>query len=151
MRLFFALSAILLSSQGFSNEKEVPVRQIALIITEDGYYPKTITAMRGEKVHFLITALTGEDSCFSMEQKKLFVSVKRGSITEVQKSFKEAGNYEFNCPTGNIKGQLMVLDPGGRKRGIASMAEVEVEDEEEEMEEEEERRETIKIWHPRDE
>ena len=93
------------------NVTNIPWREISLIVTPEGYYPKTFSVFAGEKVRFFITSTTEQKSCFILAEKKLFMAAEKGVLSEGQAYFEKPGRYSFHCPTGKIKGHLTVL-PG---------------------------------------
>lgn len=101
---------------------ETPIREVSLIVSKEGYYPKNISVFKGEKVRFFLTSTTSTASCMIIREKEVFVSIKKGRITEAEALFKEPGKYKFYCPTGKITGHITVLEKPSsiRKREIAS-------------------------------
>lgn len=108
--MFLVLFLVLLSHFVFGLDENNPVREISIIASEDGYYPKNIIAFRGEKVRLFLTGTMSEPSCLIMPEKSLFLSAKKGSISEKEVVFEESGSYKFYCPSGQIEGRLVVLD-----------------------------------------
>ena len=93
-------------------EKEVspPQRDVSVIISREGYYPKTLVFFKGERVRLYVTTTLPEESCFSMPSKDIFLTVKSGKISEGILFFNRAGTYHFNCPMRKITGKIVVLD-----------------------------------------
>jgi plastocyanin len=114
-------------SQGFSNDTQLsydyahteetvrpkkfdrPTREMAIIVTEEGYYPKSISVFEGERVHFYITSTLTEPSCFILAGKETFISANKGRLTETVVEFDEAGTHRFYCPSNKISGKVTVL------------------------------------------
>lgn len=137
--LVFATSFSAMGLDYAYSEKKVykqPVREQALIVSKEGFYPQNIVAFTGEKVRLFLTTTTDEPSCFIFPEKKVFVSAQRGKIAEDEFEVDKAGVYEFHCPTGKIKGTITVLEKESerRKRIDRSMASKQV----------------IKVWRPKD-
>jgi hypothetical protein len=122
---------------GKAKRFDTPLREISIIATKEGYYPKTVSIFVGEKVRFYITSTLEEPSCFMMPEKKLFLSAKKGTLSEGEAFFEKAGNYKFYCPTGRIKGRIAVLKKPNKKekskRELAS-----------------EGTHKVRVWHPKD-
>ena len=52
---------------------ENPLREVSVIVGDDGFYPSTIVAFEGEKIHFFITSSTKKISVlFCKSMKSLF-------------------------------------------------------------------------------
>ena len=105
----------------FAKTYEVPLREQSIIVTSEGYYPKSISAFVGERMRFFVTSTTGNNECFILRDKNLFLSAQKGKISEGEVIFSKAGKIDYYCPTGNLKGHIMVLNkPDKQKREIAS-------------------------------
>lgn len=87
-----------------------PRREISVIVTEEGYYPKSFSIFKGEKVRFFVTSTTDKPSCFIVDGKKMFLAANKGKITEAEVEFNDPGVYKFYCPSGKIKGRLTVVE-----------------------------------------
>lgn len=114
-----------------------PIREQAIIVSDEGFYPKSISVFKGEKVRFYITSTTHEKSCFILKGKDLFLSAEKGKISEGVVFFDHEGLFEFYCPTQSEKGRLTVLErPKDKKerRAQRTMAS-----------------EKVKIWMPKEE
>lgn len=88
---------------------DIPMREHGIIVTDEGYYPKSISIFEGEKVRFFVTSTTKEKSCFMIPEKEIFLSAIKGQMSEAQAVFERKGTYKFYCPTGKIKGKIVVL------------------------------------------
>ena len=89
---------------------EWPLREVAVIASSEGFYPRTISAFKGEKIRFYLTNTSHEDSCFMINSKEVFLPVKRGELTVVEVEFSREERVEFHCPAGNLKGSVTVLE-----------------------------------------
>lgn len=78
----------------------IPRREMAIIVTNEGYYPKSLAVFRGERVKFYITNTSEKPSCFVIKEKGVFLSANKGSITEAEVYFDKPGTIEFYCPSG---------------------------------------------------
>jgi plastocyanin len=126
----------------FGNAKklDVPVRELAIIATEEGFYPEAFSIFAGEKVRFYLTTTSNTPSCLIIGEKELYLSATKGNVSEGVVFFEKAGNYKFYCPTHKIKGRLSVIKKprtaeevlDARSRKIASENK-------------------IKIWYPKEE
>lgn len=102
----------------------VPVREISIIATDEGYYPRRISVFKGERLKIFLTGKDKNPSCLTIPSKELFMAANRGEITEGSAYFKKTGVYRFYCPTGKIEGRITVLERPSKeekiKRKIAS-------------------------------
>lgn len=102
----------------------VPVREVSIIATDEGFYPRRISVFKGEKLKIFLTGKDKNPSCLTIPDKDLFMSANVGEITEGSAFFKKAGVYKFYCPTGKIEGRITVLEKPNKeekvKRKIAS-------------------------------
>jgi len=99
-----------LESQFAQSKKfDVPVREISLIATPEGYYPEAFSVFAGEKVKFYLTNTGDTPSCLMLPDKELFLSAQKGHVSEGDAFFPKTGVYKFYCPTGKIKGRITVI------------------------------------------
>lgn len=110
---------------------DVPLREVAVIITREGYYPKSISVFAGEKVRFYITSTIDEPTCFILGAKSIALTPRKGKIVEAETFFDRPSEFSFHCPSGKIFGKLSVLGRPKKKdeyiapkRNIASGSEV---------------------------
>lgn len=92
-----------------SKKFDVPVREISLIATPEGYYPEAFSVFAGEKVRFYLTNTGNTPSCLMLPDKELFLSAQKGNVSEGTAFFPKTGVYKFYCPTGKIKGRITVI------------------------------------------
>lgn len=97
-----------------------PTREISLIVTKEGYYPKTITVFEGEKVKFYATSTVEEPHCVIVESHKVFMAANKGKITEAEAVFDTPGEFAFYCPSSKSDGKIVVLKKAVPKRDVAS-------------------------------
>jgi len=119
MRL--GLILFLLVTSVFANEvKTTPTREIAVIVTKEGYYPKSLSVFEGEKVKFFVTSTLEEPHCMIVEGHKVFLAANKGKISETEVVFDKAGEFSFYCPSSKHDGRLVVLKKFNPGREIAS-------------------------------
>jgi len=119
MRIF--LLFVLLSTSVFSAETKIhPTREVAVIVTKEGYYPKSLSVFEGEKIKFFITSTVEEPSCLIVESHKVFLAANKGKVTEGEATFDKAGEFAFYCPSSNNDGKIVVIPKVAPKRDIAS-------------------------------
>lgn len=98
-----------------------PHREIAVIVTKEGYYPKNLTVFQGERVKFYVTATVEEPECFIVQGQKIFMAANKGKVTEAEAVFEHAGNFAFYCPASKHDGKITVMKRADKAtRGIAS-------------------------------
>jgi plastocyanin len=135
-----ALSISALEMNYFQGEKyEHPKREISIISSDTGFYPKRPTVFVGEKVKIFVTSITDKPTCMIIKGQEFYVEATKGEMSEGNLYFDRSGIHEFYCPASGHKGQLVVLEHPDRKkerirREMAS-----------------ERKKRVKIWRPRDE
>lgn len=89
---------------------ELPVRELSIIATNEGYYPKEISVFIGEKLRLFLTSTVRErGSCLILPQKKVFLSARMGKVSEAEIMFDRSGVYKFYCPAGKIFGNITVI------------------------------------------
>jgi hypothetical protein len=107
-------------------EYKVPLREISIIATKDGFYPNKIMAYEGEKVKFFITSTVEAGQCFILQKHEVFIAAQRGKINEGEVLMEKAGRFKFYCPANKSVGYLKVFkkfnadENSDVKRDIAS-------------------------------
>lgn len=113
-------------AQAFAEKSfERPVREVAIILTNEGFYPETLFAYKGERVRFYLTSISQKPKCFMMQDHNVFLSVKKGEVTEAQVDFDREEKVRFHCPSDRMEGVISVYEhprelEGRRRREIAS-------------------------------
>jgi len=97
-----------------------PTREVAIIVTKEGYYPKSISVFEGEKIKFYVTSTVEEPNCMIVESHKVFMAASKGKVTESEVVFENPGEFAFYCPSSKIDGKVVVLKKVVPKREIAS-------------------------------
>lgn len=119
MKLF--LISFFIMSQIFAAETKVhPVREMAVIVTKEGYYPKSLSVFEGEKIKFYVTSTVEEPHCMIVESHKVFLAANKGKVTEAEVVFDKAGEFAFYCPSSKNDGKIVVLKRAMPKREVAS-------------------------------
>ena len=128
--LFIALSFqtfAIAADQVLDYNYQRPAREISIIATDEGFYPKNFSVFEGEKVRFFITSISTSPSCFVLENHDLFISANRGLIAEGEITFSKPGKTEFYCPANKRRGIITILKnkkkKSKRSRSIASQTE----------------------------
>ncbi len=114
---------LLFSFSAFAQEAKKanpPTREVAIIVTKEGYYPKSLSVFEGEKVKFFVTSTVEEPNCLIVESHKVFMATNKGKVTEAEAVFEHAGEFAFYCPSSKNDGKVVVLKKQVPKRGIAS-------------------------------
>ncbi len=119
MKLF--LISFLLISNLFAARTEVqPVRELAVIVTKEGYYPKSLSVFEGEKVKFYVTSTVEEPHCLIVEAHKVFLAANKGKVSEAEVVFDKSGEFSFYCPSSKNDGKIVVIKKFVPKREVAS-------------------------------
>lgn len=100
-------------------ESRVPTREISVIVTKEGYYPKNFTVFQGEKIKFYVTATVDAPDCLVIQGHKVFMSATKGKISEGETVFDTAGTFAFYCPATKHDGTITVIKKADRGRVIA--------------------------------
>lgn len=100
--------------------KNQPTREISIIVTKEGYYPKSLSVFEGEKVKFYVTSTLDEPHCMIVESHKVFLAANKGKVTEAEATFDKAGEFAFYCPSARNDGKIVVIKKSVPKREIAS-------------------------------
>lgn len=119
----FLISFLILSTfqaQAEDKKLEKPTREISIIVTKEGYYPKSLSVFEGEKVKFFVTSTVEDPSCVIVESHKVFMAATKGKVTEGEAVFDKAGEFAFYCPSSKNDGKIVVLRKYQPKRAIAS-------------------------------
>jgi plastocyanin len=119
----FLIMTLLFSYFSFAEEIKKPTqptREIAIIVTKEGYYPKAISVFEGEKIKFFVTSTVEEPNCLIVESHKVFMAANKGKMTEAEVVFDKAGDFAFYCPSSKNDGKVVVLKKQAPKREVAS-------------------------------
>lgn len=115
------LFLLLTAAHAQSGQKSVqPTREISIIVTKEGYYPKSVSVFEGEKVKFYVTSTVEEPNCMIVESHKVFMAANKGKVTEAEVVFDKAGEFAFYCPSSKNDGKVVVLKKFVANREIAS-------------------------------
>ncbi len=87
-----------------------PKREISIIVTEEGFYPESLSVFKGETVRFFVTSTSTQKSCFILKGKDLFLAAENGKVSEGTFFFDREERVDFYCPTTKQKGRLTVLE-----------------------------------------
>lgn len=119
MKIFFLL--LFVSTLAMAAEKTtVPTREVSVIVTKEGYYPKSLSVFEGEKIKFYVTSTVEEPNCLIVESHKVFMAANKGKVTEAEAVFDKAGEFAFYCPSSKNDGKIVVLKKAVPKREVAS-------------------------------
>jgi plastocyanin len=100
--------------------KPQPLREISIIVTKEGYYPRSLSVFEGEKVKFYVTSTLDEPHCMIVEGHKVFLAANKGKVTEAEATFDKSGEFAFYCPTAKSDGKIVVMKKVVPKREMAS-------------------------------
>ena len=114
--IFLCLSTVALAQ----DKKPQPIREVSVIVTKEGYYPKSLSVFEGEKVKFYVTSTVEDPQCLIVESHKVFMAANKGKVTEGEAVFDKPGEFAFYCPSSKNDGKIVVLKKAVPKRDIAS-------------------------------
>ncbi len=116
--LFFIFIPFL--AHAVESVKPQPLREISIIVTKEGYYPRSLSVFEGEKVKFYVTSTLDEPHCMIVEGHKVFLAANKGKVTEAEATFDKAGEFAFYCPSAKSDGKIVVMKKVVPKREMAS-------------------------------
>lgn len=106
---------------------KTPLREISVIVTDDGFYPNKIMAFQGEKVRFYITSTSKKSQCFVLQKHEIFVAAEKGVVNEAEVIVDHPGRFRFYCPSSKFNGHFTVFEKFSSEqeqaRGVASESE----------------------------
>lgn len=119
MKLF--LFFLLVSATVYAEKSApTPTREVAIIVTKEGYYPKALSVFEGERIKFYVTSTVEDPHCLIVESHKVFLAANKGKVTEAEAVFDKAGEFAFYCPSSKNDGKIVVLKKMKTSREIAS-------------------------------
>ena len=86
------------------------VQELALIVTENGFLPKTLFATRDTPVRLFITGASKRSLCILLDSFKVRRQVSTQRVEEIEFLPTIAGAHRFYCPINGIEGTLFVRD-----------------------------------------
>jgi plastocyanin len=119
MKIWF-LVFLALMGPAFAEGESVRTREISVIVTPEGYYPRSIPVFEGERVKLYVTSTVEAPNCLIVEGHKVFLAANKGKVSEAEVTFDKAGEFNFYCPSSKIDGRVVVLKKKSAKRNIAS-------------------------------
>ena len=125
MKLIWMLFLVAFSTAGLA---ESPRREVSVIVTKEGYYPKNLTVFQGETVKFFVTSTVEEPDCVLVQGHKVFLAATKGKLTEGEAKFDTAGTFSFYCPSSKHDGKITVIKKAEPRavRGLAGQNDPEV-------------------------
>lgn len=122
LRPLVILSCLFFSHSLLAQSKSHPLREVAIIVAKEGYYPKNISVFKGEKVRFYVTSTYEVSDCVILDGHKLYLAAHQGKISESEVVFDKAGTFTFYCPSSKHNGEVLVIDKDklNQNRKIAS-------------------------------
>jgi len=114
--LIFMISSVAYAEE----EKKIPTREVSIIVTKEGYYPRSISVFEGEKIKFYVTSTVEDPNCLIVESHKVFLAANKGKVTEAEAVFDKPGEFAFYCPSSKNDGKVVVIRKSVPKREIAS-------------------------------
>lgn len=118
--IFFVLIFTQIASAQEGKKAVLPTREVSIIVTKEGYYPKSVSVFEGEKIKFFVTSTVEEPNCLIVESHKVFMAANKGKVTEAEAVFDKPGDFAFYCPSSKIDGKIVVIKKAVPKREVAS-------------------------------
>jgi len=116
MKKLILLAIFVSSFSSFAKEPfapknfERPTREISIIVSNEGYYPKRISAFVGESIRFFVTSTSDQKNCLLLQNHKVFMAAQKGEVTEGHAFLDKPGKFKFYCPANKKEGTLTVLE-----------------------------------------
>ncbi len=106
--IFFYLLSISFSAFAASTHYD---RDMAIIATDEGFYPEKIVVFEGERVRFNFTSLSTskEMSCLYLREFDLYLGAEKGALSFGEATFRRPGRYKFYCPQNDHYGIITVV------------------------------------------
>jgi hypothetical protein len=111
---------LLTGSIVLAKDQKRPTREVSIIVTKEGYYPKSVSVFEGEKIKFFVTSTLDGPGCLIVESHKVFLAANKGKLTEGETVFDKAGEFSLYCPGSQSNGKVVVIKKAAAKREIAS-------------------------------
>ena len=125
------LIILILSNISFAKEKnrifKTPKRVISVIVSDEGFYPRSLSVFRGEEIELYATSVTDKPSCLMIKDHDVFLGLKKGEIKGAQFKVEKAGSFTLYCPSVRSSGEMVVIDNKKLikvKRSAASVSEM---------------------------
>ena len=104
-------SQVLFANEIFAPKKyKRPLREVSIIVTDDGMYPNKILGYVGEQLRIFVTSTAKKDQCFLLENHEVFLGVSKGKLNEGTVNLENAGRFKYYCPSSNHRGHLTVIN-----------------------------------------
>ena len=84
-----------------------PSRTVAVISSQDGFYPALITARQGEQLKIVLTAVD-RPGCLLTNDGRLNLAVVPGKLAMGEIKLEQVEEISFHCPTGALQGKILV-------------------------------------------
>ena len=117
---FMVLFLFMISTLSATEPPVRPLREVAIILTKEGYYPKSISVFEGERLKLYLTSTVEDPGCLIVESHKVFMAASKGKVTESEAVFDKSGEYSLYCPSSKNSGKIVVLKKALPKRQVAS-------------------------------
>ena len=103
------------------NKFKTPQRDLAVVVTDEGFYPDRLILFEGEKARFFVTSTTNDAKCMIIENHSFFLPATKGRLTEAEIVFDKAGEYSYYCPSFSHRGKLVVLGERQRAQSVVKI------------------------------
>ena len=111
--MIFSLAFVKAEGDYFKARKfDTPRRDVAVIVSDGGYYPENVVVFKGEKIRLYLTSAGKKEGCLNLAAKDFALSASPGEVAEGVIFFNEPGTYKFHCPVGKVDGRFTVLEKG---------------------------------------
>ena len=96
MKFILLLVFIPFLAMAVEGGKAQPTREISIIVTKEGYYPKSLSVFEGEKVKFYVTSTLDEPHCMIVEGPEAPVQFLKDFFLKIM-NVKNRYLHKFTC------------------------------------------------------
>lgn len=99
------------STSGAQEQGALRAREeISVIVTEEGFLPRSFSVVVGNTVHLTLTTSSSVPLCFRLKDFGVYAQVTLGKIQTLTFTPSQAGTFPFDCPIQGLKGMLWVRE-----------------------------------------
>ena len=101
---------------GRAVKQQKAYQEVAVIASEEGFFPSTIFVTQGIPVKLFVTGASQRSQCFMIDSFGVRRQIKNQKIEEIIFTPDQSGTFSFNCPMNGAKGAVVVkeLEVGAR-------------------------------------
>jgi len=86
------------------------VQEVALIVSDLGFFPKTLFVTQGIPVKLFVTGTSKKTLCIMMDSFDIRKQIKSQKMEELNFTPTTLGQYRFYCPVNGMEGTVLVKE-----------------------------------------